>query len=69
MVGTVMPVTIICGKCEKEWSGDKTSSRVCPECGNDGEIESHVSREDARTVVGYHADRPVSEALRVGTER
>ncbi len=41
--------TIICGACEHEWSGDRTSSRTCPACGNDGDIEPHVVRVDERS--------------------
>jgi len=49
-------VTIICGACEHEWSGDTTQSRVCPKCGNDGEIESHVVRQDGRNVCDWCHD-------------
>ena len=37
--------TTICGKCEREWPTN-TGMQVCPECGNDGDIEGHVVRED-----------------------
>jgi predicted amidophosphoribosyltransferase len=35
--------TTICGSCEREWPTD--AGRICPECGNDGDIEGHVIRE------------------------
>lgn len=37
-------LTTICGKCEREWDTD-TGRQVCPECGNDGDIEGHVIRD------------------------
>lgn len=40
------PITTICGKCEKEWPTD-SGAQICPECGNDGEIEGHVVRQEA----------------------
>jgi len=38
-------LTTICGDCEREWPTD-TGNQICPECGNDGEIEGHVVRAE-----------------------
>ncbi len=37
------PITAICTCCEREWDPDKRDP-VCPECGNDGDIEGHAYR-------------------------
>lgn len=36
------------GCCEHEWPTD-TGRQVCPECGNDGNIEGHVIRDEANS--------------------
>ena len=42
-------LTTICGQCEREWPTD-SGRQVCPECGNDGDIEHHVIRGDRQDV-------------------
>ena len=38
-------LTSICGYCEYEWSTD-SGRQVCIKCGNDGDIEGHVVRDE-----------------------
>jgi hypothetical protein len=57
-------LTTICGKCEYEWPTD-SGVQICPKCGNDGEIEGHVVRDDDPIMALAHAinDAPkVAEA-------
>jgi len=41
-------MTTICGRCEKEWPTN-SGLQICAVCGNDGEIEGHVVRDDRAT--------------------
>lgn len=48
-------MTTICGCCEHEWPTD-SGRQVCPKCGNDGEIEGHVVRQEMKKMKLDFAD-------------